>query len=123
MTPQLPDIQLVWPSNVEDNDDFRSLAWENARQVFFHHLVPCPSNAFCAFGLHFDALSEYGDPSELIKTLQELCFHNLVDGYVYPDVPDRFVTFLDWIVGEVGPLRVLPEQLSNDFISGPGPSP
>lgn len=73
--------------------------------MFFHHLLPCPSNS-CSFGVHFEGLSDFEDPSKFIKVLEEICFHNLVDGYVFPDVPDRFVIFLNWVRGEVRPFHV-----------------
>lgn len=104
-TPQVSSIQLAWPSNTEDDGGFRNRVWENARRVFFHHLLPCPSSS-CSFGVHFEGLSNSEDPSRLIKILEGIYFHSLVDGYVFPDVPDRFVVFIKWARGEVREFHV-----------------
>lgn len=68
--------------------------------MFFHHLLPCPSQ-HCPFGLHYDALSDVDNSPELTGVLRKIHFHNLVDGYAFPDVPYRFLAFFNWVIGEV----------------------
>lgn len=99
--PKPSNIQLAWPSApVNKVEKFRNDFWENARRVFFHHLLPCPSR-LCPIGPHYDGLSDTRNPSKLIEIFQEIDFDKLVDGYAFPDVPYRFIAFLDWVVQEV----------------------
>jgi hypothetical protein len=64
--------------------------------MFFHHLLPCPS-PLCPSGPHYDALSDPRKPSLLLEVFEKINFERLVDGYAFPDVPYRFIAFLDWL--------------------------
>jgi hypothetical protein len=76
--------------------EFRNEFWENARRMFFHHLLPCPSSS-CLSAPHYNELSDGKDPILLGTTFGMIHFDKLVDGYAFPDLPYRFITFLDWL--------------------------
>jgi hypothetical protein len=99
---------MTWPlapNGAGEDSQFRLQFWENARRMFFHHLLPCPSHV-CPYGVHYDALSDLQDPSLLIQVLDDMNFDKLVDGYVFPDVPYKFIAFLDWLV-EMKKVRIV----------------
>lgn len=101
--PQPSRIRLAWPLPSGDMvKEFQSDAWENARLAFFHHLLPCPTRD-CAFGIHLKITSDI-DKKPLVEILDKVNFSNLVDGYVCPDIPYRFIEFLRWILEEEHPL-------------------
>ena len=102
-TPQVSNMKLSWPSTSDDDDDdeeLRSDAWENARKALFHHLLPCSSDP-CPFGTHYMDLSDRPYSSKFVEVFEEINFRVLLDGYVPPHVPYRFITFLDWLVEDV----------------------
>lgn len=68
--------------------------------MFLHHLLPCPRSR-CTFGIHYNDLSNAESPTKLIDVLREMHFNRLVECYVFPDVPYRFLAFLDWLVQDV----------------------
>lgn len=91
---------MTWPLVSRDerkNCQFRIKFWENARRIFFHHLLPCPSRS-CPSGPHYDSLSDSQDSSLLLSVFEKIQFDRLVDGYAFPDVPYRFIAFLDWLL-------------------------
>ncbi len=105
-TPQISRTQLAWSSSPGDDEEFRSDIWENARRALFHHLLPCPSDP-CPFGTHYANLSDGQYSSKFIEVFKKINFRVLLDGYVSPDVPHRFVAFLDWLTGDVSSFMFL----------------
>ncbi|KAF5352815.1 hypothetical protein D9756_006143 [Leucocoprinus leucothites] len=96
--PQPSQICLVWPNPSKKlAREFQIRAWENARLTFFHHLLPCPTQR-CAFGIHLPDAGR--DEQMLVDVLAEINFHNIVDGYVCPDMPYRFIKFIHWLIEE-----------------------
>lgn len=97
--PRPSRIRLAWPSPFEMKvEEFQSSAWENARLVFFHHLLPYRIH-HCTFGAEKPDFSSVEGQSRL-GVLKEIDFCNLIDGYVNPDAPFRFIAFLHWLLEE-----------------------
>lgn len=95
-TIQLSNIPLSWALSPEQDQNLRRKMWENARRLFFHYILPCDPLLGCPFGLH------PSNVEDLSGILREVRFDNLVDGYAFPDLPFKFLEFLDWIAQEVG---------------------
>jgi hypothetical protein len=80
----------------------RRQMWENARLVFFHHLLPCPPSVNgCPYGVHFNAL--LNQSTRLLNVLGQLNWNNLVEGYSVPgfSLLHRLLKFLDWLLQDV----------------------
>lgn len=98
--PDVSKMTLSWPSSPDDDEEFRSDTWENARRALFHHILPC-SHDTCPFGIHYTDLSDGRYSPKFVEVFEEINFRVLLDGYVPLDVPYPFIKFLDWLVNDV----------------------